>query len=137
MRSFGVLAYVLTCCELLAPIAATADETPLPAGRSQSQRVPTAPSASPLGRPQAMVRILTGPAAGKEFAISKPVIALGKQGGQIALIRKRPEGYFISYVDGGSFPVINADPNDPQARRLDDHEIIELSGIKVEFYLKP
>jgi hypothetical protein len=84
-----------------------------------------------------MLRILSGPAAGKVFPITEPVVTLGKPGGQIALIRKRPEGYFISYVDGSSFPVINADPQDPEARRLHDHEIIELSGIRVEFYLKP
>ena len=84
-----------------------------------------------------IIQILSGPSAGKELPLSKPLTTLGKPGVQVAVIAKRPQGYFITHVEGASFPVVNGRQLDAQAHALGDHEVIELAGVKMEFYLKP
>jgi hypothetical protein len=83
-----------------------------------------------------MIQILSGPNAGKELPLTKPLTTLGKPGVQVAVIAKRPQGYFITHVEGANFPVVNGKTLDAQACQLSDHDIIELAGVKMEFFLK-
>ncbi|MEO8003429.1 MAG: FHA domain-containing protein [Betaproteobacteria bacterium] len=83
------------------------------------------------------IQILSGPNAGKELPLIKPLTTLGKPGVQVAVIAKRPQGYFLTHVEGANFPVINGKTLDAQARALGDHDVIELAGVKMEFFLKP
>jgi hypothetical protein len=89
------------------------------------------------GGVQGTIQILSGPSAGKELPLSKPLTTLGKPGVQVAVIAKRPQGYFITHVEGASFPVVNGKHLDAQAHPLNDHDVIELAGVKMEFFLKP
>jgi len=82
------------------------------------------------------IQILSGPNAGRELPLSKPLTTLGKPGTQVAVIAKRPQGYFITHVEGANFPVVNGKSLDAQAYQLKDHDIIELAGVKMEFFLK-
>lgn len=94
---------------------------------------PAMPSAAPL----AAIQILTGTNAGKELELTKTLTTLGKPGVQVAVIARRPHGYFITHVEGASFPVVSGaalEANKPH--QLRDHDIIELAGIKMEFFVK-
>ncbi|MFZ2540847.1 MAG: FHA domain-containing protein [Gallionella sp.] len=84
----------------------------------------------------AMVQVLTGRNAGKELELVKNLTTLGKPGVQVAVLTRRPQGYFITHVEGESFPLVNGQTLTNQARQLSDHDIIELAGIKMEFYFK-
>jgi pSer/pThr/pTyr-binding forkhead associated (FHA) protein len=86
---------------------------------------------------QGTIQILSGPSAGKELPLTKALTTLGKPGVQVAVIAKRPQGYFITHVEGLIFPVVNGKLLDAQAHGLNDHDVIELAGVKMEFYLKP
>jgi hypothetical protein len=55
---------------------------------------------------------------------------------QVSVITRRPQGYFITHVEGASFPVLNGKPLDKTAHSLSDHDIIELAGVKMEFFFK-
>ena len=100
---------------------------------------PTASAAGPSAATQGggTIQILSGPNAGKELSLAKPLTTLGKPGVQVAVIAKRPQGYFITHVEGANFPVVNGKTLDSQARQLSDHDIIELASVKMEFFLKP
>ena len=98
---------------------------------------PAAPQTIGTPQPLGTIQILSGPSAGKELPLSKPLTTLGKPGVQVAVIAKRPQGYFITHVEGASFPVVNGRQLDAQAHALGDHDVIELAGVKMEFYLKP
>ncbi len=100
--------------------------------------VPPAPVSPAPVSPQALavIQILTGPNAGKELELVKNLTTLGKPGLQVAVLTRRPHGYFITYVEGVSYPMLNGKPLDDQPRQLKEHDIIELAGIKVEFYFK-
>jgi len=82
------------------------------------------------------IQILSGSGAGKELDLVKNLTTLGKPGVQVAVITRRPQGYFITHVEGASAPEVNGKALDAQARLLKDHDVIELAGVKMEFFLK-
>jgi hypothetical protein len=95
------------------------------------------PEAAGGGQPAAaLVQILNGPNAGKELELVKNLTTLGKPGVQVAVLARRPHGYFITHVEGGSFPTVNGSSIGEQPHQLRDHDLIELAGIKMEFYFK-
>lgn len=99
---------------------------------------PPAPAtAAPVQQaPAAAIQILNGANAGKELELTKTLTTLGKPGTQVAVIAKRPHGYFITHVEGAQFPVVNGTMIDAQAHQLVDHDVVEIAGIKMEFFLK-
>ncbi|MDD2928961.1 MAG: FHA domain-containing protein [Sideroxydans sp.] len=99
---------------------------------------PATAAASPAAAPTpvAVIQILNGPNLGKELELSKNLTTLGKPGVQVAVLARRPHGYFITHVEGGSFPLVNGSSIGEQPHQLNDHDVIELAGIKMEFYLK-
>ena len=106
-----------------------------PAAASAPQAAVTQPQAAP--QPQAAaVQILTGPNAGKELELIKNLTTLGKPGVQVAVLTRRPHGYFITHVEGASHPLVNGTPLSDQPHQLNDHDVIELAGVKMEFYFK-
>lgn len=86
--------------------------------------------------PSAVVQILNGPNSGKELELVKNLTTLGKPGVQVAVLARRPHGYFITHVEGGSFPTVNGSSIGEQPHQLSDHDLIELAGVKMEFYFK-
>lgn len=84
----------------------------------------------------AVVQILTGANAGKELELVKNLTTLGKPGLQVAVLTRRPQGFFITHVEGAKFPLVNGQALTNQAYQLNDHDVIELAGIKMEFYFK-
>jgi pSer/pThr/pTyr-binding forkhead associated (FHA) protein len=96
---------------------------------------PVAPAAAPAQK-MGNIQVLTGGNAGRELALTKPLTTLGKPGVQVAVITRRPQGYFITHVEGASLPVVNGKQLDAQAHPLIDHDIIELAGVKMEFFFK-
>jgi len=95
-----------------------------------------APVAMPPAATSGAIQILNGANAGRELELTKTLTTLGKPGVQVAVIAKRPQGYFITHVEGAQFPVVNGQALDVQARQLADHDVIEIAGIKMEFFLK-
>jgi hypothetical protein len=84
-----------------------------------------------------MIQFLNGPNAGREFALAKSMTTIGKPGKQVAAITRRLQGYFITHVEGEVFPLVNGRALDTQARRLDPQDVIEVGGVKMEFFLRP
>ncbi len=97
---------------------------------------PAAAAAAASALPLGAIQILSGGNTGKEMELTKTLTTLGKPGVQVAVIARRPHGYFITHVEGASFPAINGKTLDAQAHQLADHDVIELAGIKMEFFLK-
>lgn len=83
-----------------------------------------------------VIKILSGGNAGKSLDLSKTLTTLGKPGVQVAVITRRPQGYFLTHVEGAQFPIVNGRTIDAQAYPLADHDVIELAGVKMEFFLR-
>ena len=103
----------------------------------------TAATAAPAQAPapaaparQGAIQLLSGANVGKELLLTKALTTLGKPGVQVAVITRRPQGYFITHVEGANFPVVNGKTLDAQAHPLNDHDVIEIAGTKMEFFYK-
>jgi len=118
-----------------APAAAPA---PAPAAAPAATPAPAAaPAAAPRpGQPLGAIQLLSGANAGKELELTKPLTTLGKPGVQVAVLTRRPQGYFITHVEGASRPTVNGQAIGAAPHSLKDHDVIELAGVKMEFFLK-
>ncbi|MGO9331362.1 MAG: FHA domain-containing protein [Steroidobacteraceae bacterium] len=87
--------------------------------------------------PKAKLQVLSGAFAGRELELTKALTTLGRPGVQVAAITRRSEGYFIVHVDSGKendYPLVNGIPIGPQARRLNDNDVVQLAGVKMGFF---
>ena len=109
-----------------------ATPTPSPVAAMPPPPLPPSTAQAPVGA----IKVLTGGNAGKELELTKSLTTLGKPGVQVAVIARRPLGYFITHVEGASFPIVNGVALDAQPRKLIDHDIVELAGTKMEFFIK-
>ncbi len=96
----------------------------------------TPPAPKPAGQPLGAIQLLSGGNAGKELELTKPLTTLGKPGVQVAVLTRRPQGYFITHVEGANRPMVNGQQIGPAPHALKDHDVIELAGVKMEFFLK-
>lgn len=83
-----------------------------------------------------ILRLMGGHGAGKQLELDKPVLTLGKPGIQTAVIGKRSAGYFLTYVEGGNYPLVNGVEIGATPFHLQDHDIIEVAGTRLEFFYK-
>ena len=118
--------------------AKAAEEAPAAAAAAPAAAAPAA-KAPGGGMPLGKLQVLNGPIAGKELELTKALITLGKPGTQVAVISRRPQGYFLTHIEGDgqndNFPVVNSKAIGPQAYAIQNGDIIELAGIKMEFNL--
>jgi pSer/pThr/pTyr-binding forkhead associated (FHA) protein len=112
--------------------APAASPAPAPAAAPAASPAPAARPAQPLGA----IQLLSGGNAGKELELTKPLTTLGKPGVQVAVLTRRPQGYFITHVEGAARPNVNGQQIGPAPHALKDHDVIELAGVKMEFFLK-
>jgi pSer/pThr/pTyr-binding forkhead associated (FHA) protein len=125
--------------------AAAAAPRPVGADSAPKSRRPFAPtttqevdeSAAPL-LPFAKLQVLSGTFAGRELELTKALTTLGRPGVQVAAITRRAEGYYIVHVESGKtegFPQVNGMAIGPQARKLQDNDVIQLAGVKMGFFI--
>jgi pSer/pThr/pTyr-binding forkhead associated (FHA) protein len=120
----------------LASAAATGLAEPKDATKTVPPAPQAAPAPRPAGQPLGAIQLLSGANAGKELELTKPLTTLGKPGVQVAVLTRRPQGYFITHVEGAARPNVNGQQIGPAPHALKDHDVIELAGVKMEFFLK-
>lgn len=116
------------------PAAAMTTPTPIPAVTPAPAPAPAPAAKSP--HPLGAIQILSGGNAGKELELAKPLTTLGKPGVQVAVLTRRPQGYFITHVEGPNPPTVNGQAIGTAPHALKDHDVVELAGVKMEFFLK-
>jgi pSer/pThr/pTyr-binding forkhead associated (FHA) protein len=121
--------------------AAAAAAAPSAEGRRSFQPSITQdidPAIAPAALPLAKLQVLSGTFAGRELELTKALTTLGRPGVQVAAITRRSEGYFIVHVESASdqgFPLVNGMAIGPQARKLQDNDVIQLAGVKMGFFV--
>lgn len=93
---------------------------------------PDPPVIESIGR----LYVLSGASIGRELVLNKTMTTLGKPGSQVAVINRRPNGYFITHVDGNNLPIVNGQSIGVQAHALNNQDVVELAGTKMKFSLK-
>ena len=87
----------------------------------------------------AVLKVRSGPAAGKEVKVNRAMVTLGRPGVQVVVVSRRKKGYFISYISGasgsGNPPTINGNELKSQSTQLAGGDIINLAGVEIEFVI--
>jgi pSer/pThr/pTyr-binding forkhead associated (FHA) protein len=109
------------------------------AAKSGGKRPPGLAAEAPgaVAISKAKLQVLSGAFAGRELELTKALTTLGRPGIQVAAITRRAEGYYIVHVDSGKendFPLVNGVAIGPQARRLNDNDVVQLAGVKMGFF---
>lgn len=55
----------------------------------------------------AMLRFFRGPNKGQQERIDRSLYTIGRPGGEVAVIARRPQGFFLLHIGGDSYPKIN------------------------------
>lgn len=82
-----------------------------------------------------VVRVLSGPATGRELPLSKVVTTVGKPGVSIAAITRRPHYFSAHYVEGPERPLLNGVVLTPEPVTLKHGDMMDLAGTRMEFLL--
>jgi pSer/pThr/pTyr-binding forkhead associated (FHA) protein len=122
-----------TDAAMMPPVNAVPAAQPAPAAAAPASHAAEEPPLCPLGA----IQVLNGSNAGKTLDLVKSLTTLGKPGVQVAVIARRPHGYFLTHVEGARVPTVNGAALDSQAHELKDHDVIELAGVKMEFFFRP
>lgn len=95
-----------------------------------------APPAAEAHQHPALLRVLTGRQAGTEIPIDKPLVSVGKRGSQVAVVTRRPNGYFIQHLQGERHPLVNGVTINDRLCPLSHGDLIEIAGVRIEFRLR-
>jgi pSer/pThr/pTyr-binding forkhead associated (FHA) protein len=127
--------------EEAAPLEEDVPPPPKPAEMTETITSATAAeiglASAPNALPLAKLQVLSGAFAGRELELTKALTTLGRPGVQVAAITRRAEGYYIVHVESGKegdYPLVNAQPIGPQARKLNDNDVVQLAGVKMGFF---
>lgn len=112
----------------MAPAAAPA-VAPIMAPLPAAAAMPVSAPAPVVGH----IEVLNGSNAGKQLTLTKPQTTLGRPGVQVVVIARAPDGYGIAHIDGDQVPLLNGAALSKQPRRLNNGDIIELSGTRMAF----
>jgi hypothetical protein len=122
-----------------AAAAGVADKDAKSAPAAAVQATQQMPGPAPASAPKqqtGMIQVLSGANAGKSLELVKPLTTLGKPGVQVAVFTRRPHGYTITHVEGAQLPAVNGQAIGNAPHALKDHDVIELAGVKMEFFFK-
>ncbi|MDR3352300.1 MAG: FHA domain-containing protein [Zoogloeaceae bacterium] len=92
----------------------------------------------PVEPPGAVMRILNGNMAGHELPLTKEETTFGKPGIQVVKIIQRPQGYFISHIEGAPLLIngIPLNPRNTRNRPLKEREEVMIMGVKMALVIK-
>ena len=86
------------------------------------------------------VTIISGPKMGEVIALSKPYTTLGSPGGQVAVIAKRGNNFYLMPMSGTTNakpPLLNNNSIGVKSELLSAGDKIEVSGTQLEFQVQP
>jgi len=99
------------------------------------ERIVPPPPSEAAGR--AYVRHLTGPDQGDSNLVDKSLYTLGKPGGDLAVISRRAQGYFLLHLGGDSITTLNGKQVHGAGIRLSEGDQIQVGEIRMEFHSEP
>lgn len=83
-----------------------------------------------------LLRVLSGPNAGRELWLKKPVTTLGKTGQEVAIITQTPEGYALRHAEGVRSPRVNGLEIGNRVHILMAGDLVEFIGVHMAFALE-
>jgi Inner membrane component of T3SS, cytoplasmic domain len=85
--------------------------------------------------PKGRVKVIAGSRTSGTIRLDRVVATFGKPGKELAVVARRPRGYFITHVEGRRPARVNGQSIGKDARLLRHGDIIEVADEKLEFLL--
>ncbi len=107
-------------------------------GARNQPRVESAALAQNKNLDRARLQIRNGKSSGKELPLEKDSVKLGRPGIQVVLIKHRADGHFIMALDQAEqCPPLRVNGTEIGSRsvKLQNHDVIEINQLKIEYYL--
>jgi len=108
------------------PVRSAPASAPIPLHAAPTEISPLVPAGG-----IAVIRVLSGAGAGRELSLQKVVTTIGKPGVAVAAVTRRLQGYVVAPIDGGT--VLNGEPLGTDAVALQDGDVLELGGTRMQF----
>lgn len=105
-------------------------------GNPTAGTTPTPPRSAGTPPPQGRLKVLSGPAQGREVELNKALTTIGKPGVQVAAITRREDGFYIAQASAASDArpiLINGEPLSSDTRLLATGDEIQLMGSSLRF----
>jgi pSer/pThr/pTyr-binding forkhead associated (FHA) protein len=103
-----------------------------PIRESRRQRIAAPPPSERVGG--AYVRYLTGPEHGDSRLIDKSLFTIGEPGGNLAVISRRAQGYFLLHLGGEVVTTLNRREVHGAGVKLSSGDRITVGDTELEFY---
>ncbi len=84
--------------------------------------------------PSGVLQIMNGENFGRIIPLKRNMTRIGHAGCDCAMISKRDDGYFLSFLEGPHPPVVNRVSIGNGSHRLNDGDVIEVGGTKMQFH---
>ncbi|MBB6558020.1 pSer/pThr/pTyr-binding forkhead associated (FHA) protein [Acidovorax soli] len=97
---------------------------------SRPAGLPAAPAPAPM---TAVIKVMSGAAAGREVSLLKVVTTIGKPGVAVASITKRHHGFVLAHVEGPDMPLLNGSAIGLSPVPLKHGDKLELAGTEMQF----
>ncbi|MEJ2395553.1 MAG: FHA domain-containing protein [Candidatus Thiodiazotropha sp.] len=81
-----------------------------------------------------MLQIMNGENFGRIIPLKRNMTRIGHAGGDCAMISKRDDGYFLSFLEGPNPPIVNKVSIGNDSHPLKEGDIIEVGGTKMQFH---
>jgi hypothetical protein len=81
----------------------------------------------------ALIRVMSGSAAGREVPLLKVVTTIGKPGIAVAAITKRPHGFVLAHIEGTKRTTLNGLSVGSEPVAMKSGDMIELADTQMQF----
>ena len=82
---------------------------------------------------QALIKVMSGTASGREMSLVKAVTTIGKLGVSVATITRQRYGFCIAHAEGDSKPILNGAVLGDKLVGLKNGDLLELAGVQMQF----
>jgi pSer/pThr/pTyr-binding forkhead associated (FHA) protein len=86
--------------------------------------------------PNGYVTRVKGPRAGEAQELDRVVATFGAPRECVAVVTRRPRGYFVTHVEGRAHPRVNGQSIGTETRELREGDVIEAGPDKLQFHLR-
>ncbi|MCU7852088.1 MAG: FHA domain-containing protein [Candidatus Thiodiazotropha sp. (ex Monitilora ramsayi)] len=81
-----------------------------------------------------ILQIMNGENFGRIIPLKRNMTRIGHVGGDCAMVSKRDDGFFLSFLEGAHPPIVNRHAIGDESYRLNEGDIIEVGGTKMQFH---
>lgn len=104
--------------------------------KERAQVLPEPEPESESGPPRPSLRMLNGKREGKRVVLDKPVLAIGPKGGRTAAVVLKGRQFSLMKLGHGEAPMVNGEPVPRGGTLLQDGDVLDVSGRRMQFIFK-